>query len=388
MTTITADGHTTAQVHQYTVLYTPQKVQKAKCWHDGYMKHHTFNSRLTLYDSNYRLLDDLFIPGRSVEEGDDFEFERYLTAVGTKCRSETQDITPIFSRKSNAQTPRNTAKAKRLGALPRPKPYPSPRTAPATPLPEKSHNLPADKCLGPVDQSTVERVNVSTQPERNNAQTPRSTAKTKRLGALPRPKPYPSPRTAPATPLPEKSRSYQRFINCPSNKLVELPTKAPTCLSRAKFDERFTKISPSHHPIPPDASDVSVQNDQSAHGKSFLHNLPSVFHQNVDRSTGPEACIGKITRLPKPSISNSPSMDASRSNRGLSRRPLISSTTDRETHNITPQRGILSLAAPISRKKKILHMRSLTVKKPSPSSTVLSPWHDEEAMDLFSSPDI
>ncbi|OLL22723.1 Cytochrome b2, mitochondrial [Neolecta irregularis DAH-3] len=28
-------------------------------------------------------------------------------------------------------------------------------------------NLPAEKCLGPVDQSTIERVNVSTQPERN-----------------------------------------------------------------------------------------------------------------------------------------------------------------------------------------------------------------------------
>uniref|UniRef100_A0A803WEM6 5'-3' DNA helicase ZGRF1-like N-terminal domain-containing protein n=1 Tax=Ficedula albicollis TaxID=59894 RepID=A0A803WEM6_FICAL len=65
---------------EFTVLYTHQKMKKAKTWQDGILRVRTGRNQATLFDDKGQCLESIFIKSQ-VTPGDDFESERYLITV-------------------------------------------------------------------------------------------------------------------------------------------------------------------------------------------------------------------------------------------------------------------------------------------------------------------
>ncbi|XP_039921564.1 protein ZGRF1 isoform X3 [Hirundo rustica] len=65
---------------EFTVLYTHQKMKKAKTWQDGILRVRTGRNQATLFDEKGQCLESIFIKSQ-VTPGDDFESERYLITV-------------------------------------------------------------------------------------------------------------------------------------------------------------------------------------------------------------------------------------------------------------------------------------------------------------------
>ncbi|EXJ79649.1 hypothetical protein A1O3_07928 [Capronia epimyces CBS 606.96] len=54
-----APTQNTAPVHEYRCLYTRDLHKKAKKWHDGSLRFHTFNRRVMVYDDAKNYIGDL-----------------------------------------------------------------------------------------------------------------------------------------------------------------------------------------------------------------------------------------------------------------------------------------------------------------------------------------
>ncbi|KAI5838056.1 hypothetical protein DFP73DRAFT_565618 [Morchella snyderi] len=87
-----------APIDEYRILWTAQKKQKLKKWHDGFLRFHKFNKRLLVYDDARHLVADMYLRGRDIiEEGDDLEFENHLVTVEDFKGTVVQDLTPLYT---------------------------------------------------------------------------------------------------------------------------------------------------------------------------------------------------------------------------------------------------------------------------------------------------
>lgn len=68
---------------KFQVLYTKQKTNKSKKWHDGKAHLHTSSGKLTLYDENGQVLDSTHIrvPNSLQIVGETFESTNYLIDI-------------------------------------------------------------------------------------------------------------------------------------------------------------------------------------------------------------------------------------------------------------------------------------------------------------------
>ncbi|CAZ81181.1 unnamed protein product [Tuber melanosporum] len=93
-----ADQTKTAPVDEYRVMWTTNKTQKIKKWHDGFLRYHSFNRRMLVYDDGRHLVADMYLRDREfLGEGDELEFEHHLVSIEDFHGSVNQDLTPIFS---------------------------------------------------------------------------------------------------------------------------------------------------------------------------------------------------------------------------------------------------------------------------------------------------
>ncbi|RPB03575.1 hypothetical protein L873DRAFT_1731451 [Choiromyces venosus 120613-1] len=93
-----ADQTKTAPVDEYRVMWTANKTQKIKKWHDGFLRYHSFNRRMLVYDDGRHLVADMYLRDREfLGEGDELEFEHHLVSIEDFSGSVNQDLTPIFS---------------------------------------------------------------------------------------------------------------------------------------------------------------------------------------------------------------------------------------------------------------------------------------------------
>lgn len=115
-------------VFEFSCLWTLNKTQKLKNWHDGTLRFHQFNRRALVYDDQHRLVvvlspvgrltakDDCFLPHRDMlSAGDELEFEKILVSLeeGNRLFSATlmlqelgqctQDLTPLYHRQQRLQ---------------------------------------------------------------------------------------------------------------------------------------------------------------------------------------------------------------------------------------------------------------------------------------------
>lgn len=108
-----------AQVHRFTVIYTPDIRKKSKRWYDGEITFHTFNKRVRwiaagtqsstetqvmLFSSDKLLLDSAFLPhftGLDIDE--ELRLETHSVQIQEKGKSSMVDLTPILKRKRVCQ---------------------------------------------------------------------------------------------------------------------------------------------------------------------------------------------------------------------------------------------------------------------------------------------
>lgn len=87
-----------ARVDRFKCLWTANKHQVRKRWHDGILHFHTFNLRIMLYDEANVLIDDLFILKQHIVSGDEIEFNGHLVIVEDALDAIYSDISSLYVR--------------------------------------------------------------------------------------------------------------------------------------------------------------------------------------------------------------------------------------------------------------------------------------------------
>ncbi|KAM5444558.1 hypothetical protein MferCBS31731_000011 [Microsporum ferrugineum] len=96
----------TAPVIKFQCLFTHDIRRKAKRWQDGFLRFHTFNKRVMVYDPSGNLVGDLHWRDRDMlQDGDEFELERgVLVQAGEQLESTVTDLTGLLEKRKPSPT--------------------------------------------------------------------------------------------------------------------------------------------------------------------------------------------------------------------------------------------------------------------------------------------
>ncbi|OQV10999.1 hypothetical protein CLAIMM_14908 [Cladophialophora immunda] len=114
-----APTQNTAPVHEFRCLYTRDLHKKAKKWHDGSLRFHTFNRRVMVYDDAKNYIGDLhYRQEEEFAEGVEIQLDRgVMVEVGERLGETQTDLAPILERSRPEKPPpppqRTTAMASR-----------------------------------------------------------------------------------------------------------------------------------------------------------------------------------------------------------------------------------------------------------------------------------
>lgn len=210
----------TAPVLEFRCLYTHDLRRKSKRWQDGFLRFHTFNKRVMVYDVPRNFIGDMHLrSGGTVEDGDELELEKgVLVQVGEGIGSMEQDLTALFERRrvTNESPPAKKATALLTPCLS----SGNIATAPVTQLRPKSLNallgtprgrygramLPtvspfeerqqANKPCDPEENRSVKRRKMNPPPLNTTSQQSPSLARARRSPLVTKTIPTPTPRPA------------------------------------------------------------------------------------------------------------------------------------------------------------------------------------------------
>ncbi|MCJ1241577.1 hypothetical protein MMC14_009583 [Varicellaria rhodocarpa] len=95
----------TAPVLEFRCLYSHDLRRKSKRWQDGFLRFHTFNKRVMVYDVPRNFIGDThWREGDSVQDGDELELEKgVLIQVGEAVGTMHQDLTAILEKRKPVQ---------------------------------------------------------------------------------------------------------------------------------------------------------------------------------------------------------------------------------------------------------------------------------------------
>ncbi|KAF3033956.1 hypothetical protein E8E12_002025 [Didymella heteroderae] len=150
----------TAPVAEFRCLYTPDVRKKQKKWQDGYLKFHTFNNRVMVYDQARNFLGDTYYKdSNELHEGDELTLDKGVMVEVADAIGVTQtDLAPLFEKKPKEGPPPPTAPPRRFQPplqVARPPVAPSSNTARANAqqLRHKSLNTLLGTPKGPIGKS-------------------------------------------------------------------------------------------------------------------------------------------------------------------------------------------------------------------------------------------
>lgn len=103
----------TAPVIKFRCLYTYDLRRKAKRWQDGFLRFHTFNKRIMVYDTPGNFIGDLhWRQGAEVQDGDEFELDKGAIVQVCESMEKTEtDLSQLFEKKKPQGSPRPTLSA-------------------------------------------------------------------------------------------------------------------------------------------------------------------------------------------------------------------------------------------------------------------------------------
>lgn len=117
-----APTQNTARVHEFRCLYTRDLHKKAKKWHDGSLRFHTFNRRVMVYDDAKNYIGDLhYRQEEEFGEGVEIQLDRGVKVeVGDRLGETETDLAPILDRqrpeKARSQARQATGLTSRLNS--------------------------------------------------------------------------------------------------------------------------------------------------------------------------------------------------------------------------------------------------------------------------------
>ncbi|PYH93208.1 hypothetical protein BO71DRAFT_399951 [Aspergillus ellipticus CBS 707.79] len=97
----------TAPVIKFRCLYTHDMRRKAKRWQDGYLRYHTFNKRIMVYDTIGNFMGDHhWRQDDEIQDGDELELDNgVLIEVGESVERTETDISNLHSKKKPHKSP-------------------------------------------------------------------------------------------------------------------------------------------------------------------------------------------------------------------------------------------------------------------------------------------
>lgn len=100
-----APTQNTAPVIKFRCLYTHDLRRKAKRWQDGFLRFHTFNKRVMVYDTTGNFIGDLhWRESEEIQDGDELELDKGVLIQVGECMETTQsDISGLFEKKRQSQ---------------------------------------------------------------------------------------------------------------------------------------------------------------------------------------------------------------------------------------------------------------------------------------------
>lgn len=154
----------TAPVHEFNCLYTHDLRRKQKRWQDGFLRYHTFNKRVMVYDVPRNFLGDLhWTSGDDLQEGDEMTLEKggIIVQVYERIGTIQTDLSDLLQRKDKtpAKNPASSRTLMRYGP-----PYAvaaapvTPRTTHAistTPMKHKSLNALLGRSRRPIGKASL-----------------------------------------------------------------------------------------------------------------------------------------------------------------------------------------------------------------------------------------
>ncbi|KAG9189465.1 hypothetical protein G6011_06333 [Alternaria panax] len=168
-----AASQNSAPVAEFRCLYTQDVKRKQKRWQDGYLKFHTFNSRVMVYDQARNFLGDTYHKdSNEVQEGDELTLNNgALVEVAEPLSITHTDLTQLREKKTREQPPPRPA------APSQPKPFQRPSSvAPtnaqrsASQLRHKSLNTLLGTPKGPIGKAQPMKSPYEARKEEENEQ--------------------------------------------------------------------------------------------------------------------------------------------------------------------------------------------------------------------------
>ncbi|KAG9198739.1 hypothetical protein G6514_009689 [Epicoccum nigrum] len=106
----------TAPVAEFRCLYTPDIRKKQKKWQDGYLKFHSFNSRVMVYDQGRNFLGDTYYKDSDeLHEGDELTLDKGIMVEVAEAMGTTQtDLKPLFEKRPKEPPPPPSAPPRRF----------------------------------------------------------------------------------------------------------------------------------------------------------------------------------------------------------------------------------------------------------------------------------
>jgi Protein of unknown function (DUF2439) len=97
----------TAPVLEFRCLYTHDIRKKAKKWQDGFLRFHTFNKRVMVYDGPRNFIGDVhWRQSEQVEDGDELQLDKgVLVQVQENIGRTEQDVTEVVAKRRNVDEP-------------------------------------------------------------------------------------------------------------------------------------------------------------------------------------------------------------------------------------------------------------------------------------------
>ncbi|KAH1979317.1 hypothetical protein LV164_004523 [Aspergillus fumigatus] len=95
----------TAPVIKFRCLFTHDVRRKAKRWHDGFLRYHTFNKRVMVYDTTGYFIGDLhWRQDDGIQDGDELELDKGVLIQVCEPVEQTQtDLSTLYNNKKKAQ---------------------------------------------------------------------------------------------------------------------------------------------------------------------------------------------------------------------------------------------------------------------------------------------
>ncbi|ORY05161.1 hypothetical protein BCR34DRAFT_666914 [Clohesyomyces aquaticus] len=271
----------TAPVAEFRCLFTHDMRRKQKRWQDGFLKFHSFNSRVMVYDATRNFLGDTYWKeSPEIGEGDELTLDKGVMVEVAEAMEVTQtDLTPLFEKKPK-QSPQGKSAAAASPVV-RPSPAVPPPVAGrnSSQLRHKSLNTLLGTPKGPLGKAVPLRSPYEARKEKEKDWTDGRAAKRRKIGQEVMPLISSSPVES-GQPPPARN----------------LPLWARTADAK--------KIAPPHRPIPHGAAVISLDSepDHVASDITLSSTLPRGKNPRPASTSMPAPAVQTALQPPKGKI--------------------------------------------------------------------------------------